>query len=81
MELCNAEERDNKPGRPRICPPCPVCGENMMRSYGTQTFGSMVTRFCGCQQCQYTDVWVEPKEGGHGYWRKLSQRKNLPTIP
>lgn len=27
----------------------------------------MVTRFYGCQHCQYTDVWVESADGRHGY--------------
>ena len=70
----------NSPGRPRRCPPCLACGENAMRSYGSHTFGCVLTRFCGCQNCQYTDVWIEPF-GGRGHWKKASRQKNLPTNP
>lgn len=28
---------DNKPGRPRRCPPCPVCGEDAMTQRGLPT--------------------------------------------
>ena len=77
----SAFDNENRPGRPRKCPPCPLCGRDEMRSYGSHIFGHMSTRFCGCQNCQHTDVWVEPVNGGHGYWKKAARGKNLPTTP
>ena len=71
-------ESENRPGRLRKCPPCPICGRNEMRCYGKRRHGSMVTRFYGCQHCQYTDVWVESADGRHGYWRKLEKQSNKP---
>ena len=80
---------DNKPGRPRRCPPCPVCGEDAMTQRVATHSAFVDCYFYACSNCQWTDVWREDRDQAgsviKGRWVKQKEKaesyRNTQTTP
>ncbi len=65
----------------RPCGPCPRCGQNTMRCYGSHKVGAMRVRHYRCRSCQYAAVWITGTN--HSWWKNPNQlaklAKKFPT--